>query len=76
MLTYKQAEEKEPIVLEWKDVDNPPEVGEYVLINCNTDTVLKGVLYNGGVWMVFFQDGFFECKNVTHWMPLPEAPVK
>jgi hypothetical protein len=54
--------------------ENPPEVGEYVLVNCNTDTVMKGILKYDG-WEVFWLDGINGCETVTHWMPLPTPPV-
>lgn len=73
--TAKSAQSQPSTVLGWVDVrDRLPEVGEDVLVYL-TAVVLKGVLYHDG-WMVFYSDGLFECKDVTHWMPLPEPPNK
>lgn len=70
---------KQEQVEEWISVDEKdklPEIGEYVLVNVGTDTVLKGrLLYSG--WVAFFSDGEKEAGNirpVTHWRPLPNPP--
>lgn len=59
---------------QWVSVkDSLPEIGEYVLVVCNTDVVMKGILMNDG-WEVFFRDRAAVSYTVTHWMPLPQPP--
>lgn len=52
-----------------------PEVGEYVLIVCYTDVVMKGILKHDG-WEAIWKDGINTAEVVTHWMPLPSPPKK
>lgn len=62
----------------WISVKEPPEIGEYVLVNIGEDTVLKGRLMNNG-WTAFFSDGenlVDDLRPVTHWQPLPKSPKK
>ena len=31
-------------------------------------------VFRGGWYDYDSEDGYYECDNVTHWMPLPEPP--
>lgn len=55
----------------WLSVkDNPPNEGEMILV-CAGGQVGEAFLgYDGFRWA----NGFAIEKEVTHWMPLPEAP--
>jgi hypothetical protein len=62
---------------EWISVDDDvPNLGEFVLVNIETDTVLKGRLMNNG-WAAMFLDGerLTKERKVTHWRPLPSPPI-
>lgn len=67
----------------WINVDDKiPEIDQYVLTDCWSIAIFKGVLNNhpnfkdGTLdWERDYYDPFGDLiGNVTHWMPLPEPP--
>lgn len=66
----------EPTGSGWISVDTPPEIGEYVLLQLDSSTVLMGRLMSNG-WAATFtncgESGVRE-REVKYWMNLPLPP--
>lgn len=63
---------------DWISVDDRlPQIGDNVMIYNTEGAILIGYMVNDG-WVAFFADGekLMGELTATHWMPLPEPPVK
>ena len=67
-------------VQEWISVSEPPEGNGYYLCYVLTSAVGDNVKYEqmplyweDDIWL-YRHNSYRMCRNVTHWMPLPNAP--
>lgn len=71
---------------EWESIETAPRKGERVLIYSKPDIYIAiwKKLYSNSyntkyVWMIHedgnpYSEFYLECREVTHWIPLPEKP--
>ena len=55
--------------MEWQPIETAPKDGTPVLVWCDHEEVTVGWNY-GKSWN--FEN--LDCRETTHWMPLPEPP--
>lgn len=67
-------------VQEWSSVSEPPEENGYYLCYVLTSAVGGKVKYEqmplyweDDIWL-YRHNSYRMCRNVTHWMPLPQPP--
>lgn len=67
-------------VQEWSSVSEPPEENGYYLCYVLTSAVGGEVKYEqmplyweDDIWL-YRHNSYRMCRNVTHWMPLPQPP--
>lgn len=67
-------------VREWTSVSEPPEENGYYLCYVLTSAVGDKVKYEqmllyweDDIWL-YRHNSYRMCRNVTHWMPLPQPP--
>lgn len=64
--------------MEWISVkDRLPENDIWYLVCINRCLPFAATLSEDGIWQFEDESGNEEnCTDVTHWMPLPEPPIK
>ena len=55
----------------WQPVETAPRDDTEVLVLCRDGGILIGA-FAGGMWWI--EQTFYEKREPTHWMPIPERP--
>lgn len=64
---------KEDDIKMWRPIETAPKNGQFILTYSHEDRDDE----NRGVWINWWMHNeWFEVKNPTHWMPMPEPPTE
>lgn len=60
----------------WISVEeiHPPRKEDVLLWSSDSDEVLKGFRILDDIYYIYDDNDY--CRNITHWMPLPQSPKK